>query len=613
MSDSGTESDPRRAETGRNHRVRLILAASLLSLVFAGLLGRLFYIQVLDHERYAMSAKRMRSSSEPVPAYRGDVSTRDRVLVSRDIVEFEIGIDPRFLSVESIKTVVRLVSDAMDKSPEERRERLHSALHRKETGGEYVRLVTRVPESMVKELDEALDRMLSPEERKGVVTEPNPRRTHPREVFASHVVGVTDADGRGIEGIEKSLSAYLSRRDGFREVLRDARQKTRSFKLGNLDVAPVGGFDVYLTIQSTLQAIVEEELEAGIEREKAEGGVFVLMDLHSGDVLALASYPDFDPNRYSDYPAKERERRRANKAVESLYEPGSVIKPFFAALCLEKGLVRRDQLMTGLAAPPVSWDGGRHARIGRRLVTDVHEHPGMTFEGAVVHSSNIGLSILGLKLGKQGIMDAVDRFGFNRPTGINLPAEAYKVPWAPPMEWHATYSPVSASFGYEVMLTPIQLCRAFAALVNGGYLLVPRLVDRVERQGEVHEFPRRQIERQAISEDTSRQMREILRLVVEEGTAKWLRIEGFEFGGKTGTSNLLKHAGYTKEDYLASFEGFAPYENPQVAAICMVEKPRGDSIYGGMVAGPIVAEVFRRIFKVQNQTKLANLRKLAKN
>ena len=598
--------------SSRVHRARLIVAAGLLSTVFVGLGWRLFVIQVLDHRTYADSARRMQSSSEPVPAYRGDIHSRDGVLLARDLVDYEVGIDPSNISREHIILVVRLVCDALERSPEYRRERLFSALDKKEQGGRYVRLATEVQHSLVVELSNALERLLTKEELKGFRVQPCPRRSYPRDLLAGNVVGATNADGVGIEGIEKSLGDFLSRRDGYREVLRDASQKTRIYQVGGLDVSPVGGYDIYLTIDSTLQSIVEEELEAGIAREHAEGGVFLLFDPHEGDVLAMASYPTFNPNRFGDYPEPERQKRRSNKCIECLYEPGSVAKPFWAAYGLEMGIVRRDQLMQHLVAPPVDWDGGKRAKIGRRVVTDVHEHPGMTFEDGVVHSSNIALSILGLKLGKAGIMDVVDRFGFNRDTGISLPAEASTVPWAPPKVWNPMYSPVSASFGYEVMISPMQLCRAFAAVINGGYLLRPRIVDRVEREGEVRRMPSRVVEGQAISENTSREMREILRRVVEEGTAKWLKIDGFEFGGKTGTSNMAKRKGYTKEDYLASFEGFAPYENPRVVALCMIEKPRGGSIYGGMVAGPIVAEVFRRVFKVTQETKLAALHRLQK-
>lgn len=601
-----------RASVERVHRVRLILAAVIITCLLGALCVRLYVIQVLDHERYALSARRMRSASEPVPAYRGDIRTKDGVLLARDVVDYELGIDPSRMSLESVKAVVKLVSDAVGRPAEYRRERLRAAIERKEKEGRYVRLATEVPDSLVKEIESALSRVLKEDELKDFVVTPRPRRAYPREDLASHVVGVVDADGQGIQGVEKSFGSYLSRRDGYREVIKDATQKTRIFKVGNLEVAPVGGYEVYLTIESTLQAIVEEELEAGVKREKAEAGLFLLLDANTGDVLAMASYPAFDPNRFGEYPEEERKRRRGNRVLESLYEPGSVVKPFYAAYCLEKRLIHRDQLMTSLVAPPVTWDGGKRAHIGRRVVTDVHEHEGMTFEGAIVNSSNIAFSIIGLKLGKQGIFDVVDRFGFNRSTGIDLPAEASKAPWAPPSVWHPMYSPVSASFGYEIMLSPVQLCRAFAALVNGGYLLKPRVIERIVRDGETTTFPSRQIEGQPISEETSRTMREILRLVVEEGTAKWLRIEGFPFGGKTGTSNLAKRAGYTKEDYLASFEAFAPVDRPEYVALCMIEKPKGSSIYGGMVAGPVVAEVFRRIFRVPAETKLSQINKLAK-
>jgi cell division protein FtsI/penicillin-binding protein 2 len=286
-----------------------------------------------------------------------------------------------------------------------------------------------------------------------------------------------------------------------------------------------------------------------------------------------------------------------------MYEPGSVIKPFLVSRVLDRGIGRRDQLVRDLISGPVTWDGGRRARFGRRTVTDVHEYPDLTVERAVVYSSNICMSILGLRLGRAGIMDVLTSFGFCEKTGIDLPFEAAGK-HTPAEQWNPIYSPVSVSFGYEVMITPLQLCRAFAAVVNGGYLLKPRIVDRVCRDGEEQVFPARQVVGQPISAETSRNMREILRRVVEEGTARWLKIEGFEFGAKTGTADMAK-GGYLRKDYLASFEAFAPCENPQVVALCMIEKPRGSSYYGAMVAGPIVVEVLRRIFHVAGETRLA--------
>lgn len=606
----GPDREPR---TGRVHRLRFAAVAALLTLGFAVLASRLFVIQIVDHEKHLRAAKKLRRGSDALLAYRGDIHLADGVLVARDIVEHEVGLDPRRLSPEKVQQVVRLISDALGKPAEHRRERLLKALEKKEKGGSYILLAHGMSEALLAEVRGALERLLAPGEMKAFIAEPRPRRTYPRGTLAASVVGVTDQDGGGVEGIEKSMGAYLSPQDGRREVVKDGPQKTRIFTLDSVEVAPVGGYDVYLTIDSVLQAIVEEELALGVRREKAESGLFVLMDPNTGDVLAMASYPTYDPNRFSEYPGVERKKRRQNKVIESLYEPGSVIKIFYAAHALGEGIAERGQLMRTLVGGSMSWDGGRFARVGRRVIEDVRVHEDLTLEDSVIFSSNIGMSILGLRLGKAGILDVLSRFGLDRPTGIALPAEARWEPWGTPRRrWNPLMSPVSASFGYEVMVTPLQLCRAFAAVVNGGYLLKPRIIERLARDDDLRAFPRREVEGRPISEETSRSMREILRLVVEEGTAKWLKIEGFEFGGKTGTARMAK-GGYRREDYLASFEGFAPFENPRVVALCMIEKPTATSYYGGMVAGPIVAEVFRRMFHVRNPTKLTIINKVARN
>jgi len=591
------------------HRSRLCAAAVLLTIAFAALGWRLFAIQVIDHRRWLESAKAMRRSTEPILAYRGDIHLADGVILARDIVDYEIGIDPKFIPPDKLPRVVTLACDAMGKSPEYRRERLFAALDKKERGGAYAPLGRGVSEAVVEEIRTAVNRILGSDGVRGFRAEPQARRTYPRGPFAGSITGVTDAAGQGIEGIECSMEEWLSRKNGFRELVRDAAQKTKIYQVGGVHVAPVGGQDVYLTIDSRTQAIVEEELERGIRRKRAESGLFVLMDAHTGDILAMASYPSYDPDRFADYPEAERKKRRANRVVENLYEPGSVIKPFYFAYALEKGIIRPEDLVSRIVPPEVKWDGGSTAFFGRRPVTDVHEHPGMTFEEALVHSSNIAMALLGLQLGRPRIVEVYDAFGLCRPTGIRLPAEA-RGKYTSQSEWRNLYSTVSVSFGYELMVSPLQLVTAFAAVVNGGYLLEPRIVDRIVRDGVVETLPSRKIIGRPISEATSMRMRGFLKRVVEEGTARYLAIKGFEFGGKTGTADMAR-GGYTKKDYLASFEAFAPFENPRVVALCMLEKPREGSYYGGVAAGPIVVEVFRRLFHVNEEMVLTKLNRLA--
>jgi cell division protein FtsI (penicillin-binding protein 3) len=251
------------------------------------------------------------------------------------------------------------------------------------------------------------------------------------------------------------------------------------------------------------------------------------------------------------------------------------------------------------------------ARFGYRVVRDDHKLESMTVDDALIHSSNIGMAILGLKLGPSGLRDMLDSFGFCRSTAIGLPGEA-KGRYTPAAKWTPLYSSVSVSFGYELLVSPLQLCRAFAALVNGGFLLKPRIIAGV-RRGEVQEsFPKRTVLGRPINEETSRQVRDVLRQVVEGGgTGRWLKLDGFEFGGKTGTARMAQGGNYNRDDYLVSFEAFAPYDDPQIVVLCMVEKPRSRRKYGSWVAGPIVVEVLRQLFDVAAECEATLIKRRA--
>ena len=235
------------------------------------------------------------------------------------------------------------------------------------------------------------------------------------------------------------------------------------------------------------------------------------------------------------------------------------------------------------------------------MVHDVRDRGPLSMEDAVVYSSNIGMSFLGLRVGRDRLIETLDRFGFCRRTGIDLPGEAAGRRTSR-KEWKELYTSVSVAFGYEVRITPLQLCNAFAVLVNGGYLYKPRIVEKVVRNEEEVPNPPEILDR-PIDEAQSREMREILLRVITEGTGSRLRLDGFRFGGKSGTA--LVGPDYRKKDYLASFEAFAPYDEPEVVVLVMIEKPRGRAYYGSTVSGPVVASVLRRYFRVEDKPKIA--------
>ncbi len=585
-------------------RVRLIMIACFVTLGF-GLLGwRLFFVQVVDHERRDLSAASMQTRHDPLHGYRGDVFTSDGVLLARDVKKYEIGLDPSKIASENIHRVIQLVCAELGKSNEYRRRRLRVALEAHASGRKYVALDRDLDYDVVDSLQKQISEVL-PAAARSFCRSSYVRRTYPRDTFAASVIGVTNREGEGIEGVERQLDRHLSPRDGVRQVQVGGKRvgPLRIFNPGNPQILPVDGGVVYTTIDSRIQAIVEEKLEWGVRRMNAQAGSCVVLDCRTGEVLALANFPTFNPNRFHDYPKAERELRRTNRIVESTYESGSVMKPFLMASVLEHGLASLDQSIRSLMPPGVTWDGSERAKFGSRTVRDVKPTPDMRVRDALTRSSNIGMSVLGLRLGKDRILDMIERFQFCRRTGLALPAEV-NGEHRSPERWKPFLATVSVSFGYAIRVTPIQLARAFAAVVNGGKLLKPYIVKRIEHAGGNYRAPKAEVIGHPISPATSATMRELLTEVVETGTAKWLRVEGFRFGAKTGTARMARGGSYGRY-YLASFEAFAPHDDPQVVVVCMVERPK-KSIYGAMVAGPVVVEVLRGIFNVAEECHLAS-------
>jgi len=539
--------------------------AGLLLAGFGALALRLIWVQVVEHPKWSHRAAQQEFTQVTIPAERGAIFDRNgrRLATSRDV--WSVWADPKF--VEDAGATAGALARELGLEEAQVRARL-------EQPRRFVWLKRKVgaPEAeAVRRLDLA-----------GVGLQRESLRTYPEGVRACHVLGFVNIDNIGQEGLEARFDALLRGADGAAILRVDGRRRPICDASMPI-IEPQHGENLVLTLDANIQAICEEELEAAVRRWRAKSGVSIVMDPCSGDVLALACLPNFDPNHFSECPADARR----NRAVVDYYEPGSSLKPVVAAAVLE----------TGLAAPTTRFDCHMGEwRVGSRVLHDVHGYGMLTLVEVVEKSSNIGIAQVAALLGPRGLYQTVRAFGFGEPTGIELPGETAGM--VHPLRYWTSYSMTSVPMGQEIGVSALQLARAFCVFANGGYLVSPRLVaGSVTPDGmTLREHFGRPAPRRVLSRGVAEFMaRQVLAGVVERGTGKAARLAGYSVGGKTGTAQVTRPGGrgYEPGAYIGTFVGFAPVEAPRFVVLVSLERPVGTH-YGGTVAAPTVARILER-------------------
>jgi len=400
------------------------------------------------------------------------------------------------------------------------------------------------------------------------------RRYYPNRDLASSLIGFVDARNSGVGGLELVYNARVTGSGGTLMVQRDAAQRALETTVRK---APTAGTSLELTVDSRLQYIAERELRAAVEEHGAVGGTVVMMDPHTGEILALVSEPHFNPNDSSHIDRASR----VNRAVETIYEPGSTFKTITAAAALEEGVI----------APHDIVDATMPCRFGSaKPITDVHQVGVVSFEKVFAKSSNCGTARVAVnRLGTERLMRYVKRFGFGARATREFPAESGGIVKA--VKDIREHDLARVAIGYTVAVTPLQMAAAMSAVANGGELLKPRIVRATVTDG-VRTPTTREVVRRAISARTAARLTTMMEAVVEEGTARTAQIKGYTLAAKTGTARKLAPdgRGYLME-YMASTAGFFPSRNPAVAMIVVIDGPKRKGYYGGGVAGP----VFKRI------------------
>ena len=397
------------------------------------------------------------------------------------------------------------------------------------------------------------------------------RRYYPKKELAAQLLGYVGVDNVGLGGIEAAYDSVVRGRDGKVLVQTDARRRGFS----SVERTPTAGGALELTIDEQLQHIVERELRTGVSEHRADSGTAVVMDPHTGEILAMATYPTFNPNAFRTAP----DHVRKNRAVTDLYEPGSTFKIVTASAAFEEGVVSPTDLID------VSQG---FIKFGSRRIDDDHHYGVLSVADVIVKSSNVGAIKVGLRLGPERLGLYVNRFGFGKTTSPDFPGESPGIVWDPSRLNDSALA--SVSMGYQVGVTPLQMAAAVSAIANGGRLLQPRVVRATVRDGVRTAVEPAEVAR-PITARTAAELTSIMEDVVVHGTGKQARIDGFTVAGKTGTAQKLVAGRYSQSEYNVSFVGFAPSRKPVITVIVVVDTPRAGFYYGGSVSAPI----FKRI------------------
>jgi cell division protein FtsI (penicillin-binding protein 3) len=541
-------------------RSRLFVCAVLFGIWTAAIEARLFYLQVLEKDELTAYAGRQQLRTITSPAKRGEILDRNGRVLAYSVDADSVFADPS--EIENATPTAAAVCGALDGCTAADRQSMEKQLRR---DTRFVYLARRVSP------DEA--RRVRDLHLPGVGFVKENRRYYPKKELAAHVLGYVGMENVGLGGLESAYDSQIRGRDGKVLIQIDAK---RDAMFSRVERPATAGVSVELTIDQYLQYIAERELRAGVAANRAAGGSVVVMDPTSGEILALANWPTFNPNTFTR--ADDDERR--NRAIQDLFEPGSTFKIVTASAALDEGVLS--------SADPIDCSPGYITFSGRKPIYDVHAYGVLSFGDVIVKSSNVGAIKAGLRLGPERLGRYVSRFGFGRPIGPDFRGESPGIVWSPDKLDQSALA--SVSMGYQIGVTPLQMAAAASSIANGGELVEPRVVRAFIKDGKRYVVPRKVI-RRTVSERTAAEMTAIMEAVVERGTAKAAQIDGYTIAGKTGTAAKLVNGRYSNSEYNASFVGFLPSRKPALTIIVVIDSPNNGGYYGGTVAAP----VFQRI------------------
>jgi len=553
----------------RDYRARIYLPFFLLFMALIILEGRLYDLQILNHQKFFRQASKGQTKSIKISPKRGSIYDRNLEKLAVNIPSYSLYARPGKIS--HFKKVARKLSPIV-------RMKVSSLTKKLRQKKVFVWLKRKLSLAQKKRI-EALGL-------KGIGFVEESKRFYPQGELASSLLGFAGVDNQGLAGVELSYNSELQGEAGHFWIREDALGYEIPFAKDTLQ-ALVPGKNLVLTLDNVIQSMVEQELSLTLKKTKAKSVEALFMDPQTGEILALANKPDYDPNHYSDYSPFTRK----NRVVQSLYEPGSSFKSFTASALLQEGLTDLNEKIYC----------GESIRVANHLFHDWKNFDrNLSVTEIFENSSNVGVIELASRMKKEKFYKYIRLFGFGNRTGVDLPGEGKGIVRSP-SDWSLTDLP-AISIGQGIAVTPVQMVTALSALINGGKLLRPYVVKYVSSSdGKIIKENRPLVIRRVSSESLSQTIKSLLEGVVEEGTGKRAKVTGYSLGGKTGTAQIpaSNGRGYLPNKHIASFMGFAPVDSPRIAGIVIIKEPTG-AYYGGEVAAPLFRRIMKRVLPYLN-------------
>jgi cell division protein FtsI (penicillin-binding protein 3) len=556
---------PRRSKRGAAGLLRTRFQfALLLCLMWTGIiLLKLFYIQVIQHDHYIARANKQRTSFVPLLPERGPIIDRKGRPLAISVQMTSIYGVP-----ETMKNPAEVFAAVSKYVPINVPELIKSSKNRS-----FVWIARKISQQTADKIRK--------QNLPGIYFTQESRRFYPNKDLAAHVVGFVGMDNKGLSGVEHQYDSVVCGVPGKIPALRDAKKR---LLFSSTSTLPTVGRTIQLTIDAAIQHIAEEELHAAVKEQNAESGAVIIMNPYTGEILALANEPSFNPNVYKQYSAW----RWKNRAIQDYYEPGSTFKPVVASAALDRNLVDPDDEFD-CQHGSISVNG--------HIMKDHKPFGVLTFRQIIQKSSNVGTIKIGMIVGPQSLFQYATAFGFGKRTGIDLPGEAPGI-FRPPSRWSAI-SIGAVSIGQEIGVTPIQVLRMMSAISNGGYLPTPHCVSKIsDSSGALKQTVFPQPQALPIRHEAIATLQTFVEAVVDEGgSGLQAEIPGYSVAGKTGTAQVIG-ASHTYADggYIASFVGYVPATKPAFAMIALIRGPKKEH-YGGRVAAPLFRKIGQQVLK----------------